>query len=190
MHPYAMTDPPPASERPEAAPGLTALPVRTERTRLGPSRTDTSLILGSVETAPAAARATLRLALKVWGLAHLTDDAEAICSELVTNAIAISRDKAPPGTEPRHITVRLTVQPDDGELCVRVWDPDPTPPPRGQPLPGDEAENGRGLFIVDALSRRWGWYPGPSGGKVVWSALRLEVQPEPAPSEPAERSER
>ncbi|HUN33172.1 MAG TPA: ATP-binding protein [Trebonia sp.] len=102
--------------------------------------------------------------------------------ELVTNAITASRDKAPPGTEPCHITFRLTVQADEGELCIRVWDPDPVPPPRTGTLPGDEAESGRGLFIVNALSGRWGWYPGPTGGKTVWSALRLDGQP-PSQSE-------
>jgi len=81
MHPYASTTPPAAATRPETAPGITALPVRTTRTRPGPTRQDTSLILGPVETAPAAARATLRLSLRIWGLTHLTDDAEAICSD-------------------------------------------------------------------------------------------------------------
>ena len=177
MHPYAITDSPAASTRPEAASGVTALPIRTKRTRPGPEKPDTSLILGPIDTAPAAARATLRLSLRIWGYPHLTDDAEAITSELITNAITTSRDKAPPDTEPCHITFRLTVEADDGELCIRVWDPDPTPPPRDEPLPDDDAENGRGLFIVNALSSRWGWHPGPNGGKFVWSALSLDVQP-------------
>lgn len=82
-----------------------------------------------------------------------------------------------PGTEPRHITFRLTVEAGEGELCMRVWDPDPDPPPRAQPLPDDDAESGRGLFIVNALSSRWGWHPAPNGGKFVWSALRLDARP-------------
>jgi anti-sigma regulatory factor (Ser/Thr protein kinase) len=190
MHPYAKTNPPPAPTRPDAAPGLTVLPARTERTRPGPSKPDTSLILGPVETAPAAARATLKLSLKVWGLPHLADDAEAVASELVTNAVAASRDKAPLGTEPRHITFRLTVEPDSGELYIRVWDPDPTPPPLDLALPADEQESGRGLLIVGALSNRWGWHPGPNGGKSVWSALKLDAQPTTAPPEPHEKGPR
>ncbi|HUN31418.1 MAG TPA: ATP-binding protein, partial [Trebonia sp.] len=78
---------------------------------------------------------------------------------------------------PRPVILRLTVHPDAGELCIRVWDPDPTAPPSGQLLPGDDEERGRGLFIVKALSSRWGWHPGPNGGKFVWSALSLDVQP-------------
>jgi hypothetical protein len=39
--------------------------------------------------------------------------------------------------------------------------------------PGPDAENGRGLAIIDTLTdRNWGWWPTPkSGGKVVWAAL-------------------
>jgi anti-sigma regulatory factor (Ser/Thr protein kinase) len=174
MHPYATTDPQPSSTRPEAAPGAPDLPGRA---RPDVATQDTSLMLGPVDTAAADARATLRLSLKVWGLPHLTEPAQAIASELVANAITTSRAKAPPGTEPHHVTFRLTVEADDGELCIRVWDPDPTPPPHDQPLPGDDTESGRGLFIVNALSTRWGWHPAPNGGKFVWSALSLDAQP-------------
>jgi anti-sigma regulatory factor (Ser/Thr protein kinase) len=162
---------------PQPAPAVTALPVRTQRTRPGPAKPDTSLMLGPVDTAPAAARATLRLSLTLWGLPHLTNDAEAITSELVTNAITTSRDKAPPGTQPRHVTFRLTVEPDQGELCIRVWDPDPTPPPRDQPLPAADEESGRGLHIVNALANRWGWHPAANGGKYTWATLPLQAQP-------------
>lgn len=180
MHPYASTAPPDPM-RPEAAPGLTALPVRTDRTRPGPATRDTSLLLGPVDTAPADARATLRLTLMTWGLAHLTGPAETICSELVANAIAASRDKAPEGTEPRHITFRLTAT--ATELRIRVWDPDPTPPPLDAALPPDDEECGRGLFIIATLSSQWGTCPGPNGGKTVWASISLDTQP-PAPPQP------
>jgi hypothetical protein len=109
-----------------------------------------------------------------WELAHLTDLAAIISSELVTNAITASRDKAPEGTEPRHITFRLTAT--ASELHIRVWDPDPTPPPRDAALPADDEESGRGLFIVAALSSQWGTCPGPNGGKTVWASIRLDAQ--------------
>jgi anti-sigma regulatory factor (Ser/Thr protein kinase) len=131
---------------------------------------ETSLTLGTVETAPQCARGTLIAFLKVWGLSHLGEAGEAITSELVTNAVAASREAVPCGTEPRHIVLRLTVR--GSELCIRVWDPDRTPPPRDQPLPDEDAEHGRGLFIVSALSERWGWYPARAG-KYVWAALPL-----------------
>ena len=174
MRPHAVNDPASAaSGRPGAEPA--PLPVRVRQARPGPPKPETSLMLGPLDTAPGDARATLRLSLMLWGLPHLTGPAEAICSELVTNAVAASREKAPPGTEPVHVTFTLSVEAGEGELCLRVWDPDPTPPPRDQALPADDAESGRGLFIVSALSSRWGWHPAPHGGKYVWSTIRLDA---------------
>jgi anti-sigma regulatory factor (Ser/Thr protein kinase) len=132
---------------------------------------ETSLTLGAVETAPKCARGTLIAFLKIWGLSHLSEASEAITSELVTNAIAASREASGADAEPGHVMLRLTVR--GSELCIRAWDPDPTPPPRDQPLPDEYAEHGRGLFIISALSARWGWYPA-GGGKYVWAALPLD----------------
>lgn len=140
------------------------LPVRTGRTR------QTSLILGPLATAPGTARGTLNTTLILWGLTHLSDTAQHITSELVTNAITASRAAAPPGTEPRPITLRITAR--DQELCIRVWDPDPAPPPLHQPPPDPLTEHGRGLLIVAALSHQWGWHPAPNDGKYVWATLR------------------
>jgi hypothetical protein len=36
--------------------------------------------------------------------------------------------------------------------------------------PGADAENGRGLLLVEALSERWGYF-GYDGGKVVWALV-------------------
>jgi anti-sigma regulatory factor (Ser/Thr protein kinase) len=130
---------------------------------------ETQLELGPFDTAPGCARGLLREFLGRWGLAHLSDPGDEIITELVTNAIAASISKALEGTEPRPVTLWLTLR--DGELCIRVRDADPTPPPRDQPLPGDDAESGRGLFLVGAFSKRWGYYPGPQGGKFTWATL-------------------
>ena len=36
----------------------------------------------------------------------------------------------------------------------------------------DEAENGRGLMLVEAISEQWGWYVREgSDGKFVWAIL-------------------
>jgi len=32
-------------------------------------------------------------------------------------------------------------------------------------------ENGRGMFLVDALSKEWGVRPEAEGGKTVWAKL-------------------
>jgi hypothetical protein len=36
---------------------------------------------------------------------------------------------------------------------------------------GDDAENGRGLLLVDILSARWGHFLHHSGGKVVFALI-------------------
>ena len=159
------------------------LPARTHRTRPGPATRQTSLILGPLPTAPAAARGILSTSLILWGLPHLQDNGLLIISELVTNAVTASTTKAPPGTEPRPVTIWITAR--DAELTIRVWDPDPTPPPRQQPLPDPSTLNGRGLILVSALSNRWGTHPAPNGGKYVWATLPLSPQPPAALTRPA-----
>jgi hypothetical protein len=73
--------PAPAAARPGAGPGHAPLPARTARTRPGPATRQTSLILGPVSTAPSCARGTLHEALTRWGLAHLSEPAQAIKTE-------------------------------------------------------------------------------------------------------------
>jgi len=35
------------------------------------------------------------------------------------------------------------------------------------------AETGRGLSVVEGLSKQWGWTPLDAGRKAVWAALAL-----------------
>lgn len=160
----------PAGTHPGPLPGATA-----SLAQPGPLARERRLTLGPVRTSPRCARATVRESLQAWHLTYRADDAEAITSELVTNAITASITKAPPATLPRPVTLRLTIEPARAELLIAVWDPDPTPPATA--CPGDLAENGRGLLIVAALASRWGWQPAtPNGGKWVWAALPVYLQ--------------
>ena len=129
------------------------------------------LELSAVSTAPRRARAAIRATLAEWDLDALAGDAEAITSELVTDAIAASRQVAPAGRAPG--PVWLTITATSTELHVNVWDPNPDPP--ADDLPGPWDEDGRGLLIVKALSHFWGWYhPKGRGGKLVWAAFTTE----------------
>jgi hypothetical protein len=60
-------------------------------------------------------------------------------------------------------------------LLIEVWDSNVQPPvPRvlENGFPQVDAESGRGLFLVETLSERWGWYPTRNpGGKVTWCEL-------------------
>lgn len=85
------------------------------------------------------------------------DDVALAVSELVTNAIRY-------GGEP----VTMTVVPGDTGVRIEVTDGCPTLPVPSEP---DELEPGRrGLRLVDAVCRAWGWHP-VAGGKCVWCEL-------------------
>lgn len=122
--------------------------------------------LEAVPESAAAARRHARNTLIRWEMTELANDAQAITTELVSNAIAaaINADTEHP--------VMLTLHDRPPELRIHVWDHGPGEPARR--TAGADEENGRGLAIVDSLtSRQWGWYPTPaSGGKVVWAAIR------------------
>ena len=64
--------------------------------------------------------------------------------------------------------MRLWLLSDTVHIAVLVWDASPQPPVRTHI--DDEAESGRGLLLVEAVSQRWGWYtPRDTPGKVVWA---------------------
>jgi anti-sigma regulatory factor (Ser/Thr protein kinase) len=120
------------------------------------------LPLGCLPTAPACARAHAEAVLHEWGLAHLADDCILLVSELVTNAVdasSVCPDKPP---------VALRLSGGDARLLIEVWDYSPDDPVA---IDADaDAEIGRGLTIIDAVARRWGWARTGSH-KVVWAEL-------------------
>jgi anti-sigma regulatory factor (Ser/Thr protein kinase) len=121
--------------------------------------------LASNPAAAAEARRFTRACLPLWGMEVLTEDAAAVVSELAANAV----NAVPPGISGLGIIVALHAVPPG--LRISVWDIGP-----GHPAPADagpNAETGRGLTIIDALTRsNWGWWPTPlSGGKVVHATL-------------------
>jgi anti-sigma regulatory factor (Ser/Thr protein kinase) len=124
-----------------------------------------SLELSAIPSAVKCARLHVRQMLRAWGLAALSDDAGLVTSELVTNAVAAS------STVERPAPVRLWLRADRGGVLILVWDGSPQPPLRVD-VDGD-AEAGRGLLLVDAISDRWDWYvPQGTGRKVVWALLQ------------------
>ena len=116
------------------------------------------------------ARAHLRQLLSGWGRAELSPDASVVVSELVTNAVAASRERRPAAAP-----VLVWLGSDSRCLLLAVADGSPRPPVRLDL--GPDAEGGRGLALVEALSSRWGWHPASITGlkKVVWAEWRLPV---------------
>ena len=122
------------------------------------------LELGALVSAVPCARLHARQVTWEWGLRACRQDAELLVSELVTNAIQASRVLGP-GT-----AVRLWLLSDGTQVMIMVWDAGRQPPVRVESSP--DAESGRGLLLVEALSRQWSWYPTPEpGGKVVWALM-------------------
>ena len=74
--------------------------------------------------------------------------------------------------------VVLYVALDPDWLFVLVWDCCPEQPAQHAHA-GDDAESGRGLEIVRALSERWGTVA-LERGKLVWATLALTNQEAPA----------
>jgi anti-sigma regulatory factor (Ser/Thr protein kinase) len=127
----------------------------------------TSLELGALPSAVPCARLHTRQVLWEWGLAGVSESTELIVAELTTNAIQVSR--AAMQDDP----IRLWLVSDKMQVVVLVWDASPLPP---VPIDADDdAENGRGLLLVQAVSARWGWhFPPDMGGKVVWALTHAE----------------
>ncbi|MEU4503980.1 ATP-binding protein [Streptomyces sp. NPDC024089] len=118
--------------------------------------------------APGVARATLRNVLRVHGMPELTEVAELLAGELVTNAYLYS-------SGPYSLRLR-----DAGRSRIRlsVWDTDPHIPAPfrwgGPQAPGELAERGRGLYLVTLYAESWGAYPmrgglPGQGGKLLWA---------------------
>ena len=122
--------------------------------------------LDAVVTSPRCARAWTCEILREWRLACLADDAEAIVSELVANAVLYA------STGLAQPVIGLALVFGQGELTILVSDHNPDLPQAQRPAEDDES--GRGLLIVKALSDRYSCYPleGGTAGKAVCAVLR------------------
>jgi anti-sigma regulatory factor (Ser/Thr protein kinase) len=140
----------------------------TATTTSATTRRARTLTLPALPAAAPCARTFVRHTLHRWHLAGLTDTAQLLTSELVTNAVQATGTTTdiPPWSTPVLIQVRLTLA---DTLIVGVWDRDHTPPAPRAPDP--DAEGGRGLSLIEHLSTRWGHHHPATGGKVIWCEL-------------------
>jgi hypothetical protein len=123
----------------------------------------TPLALGAIAGSPRTARASARALLIEWGMPSLTESAELIVSELVTNAVQVSAGYVVPPP------VRFRISATGFAVLIEVWDCDPRPPVLRHPA--DLEEGGRGLVLVATISARWGWIEFKQG-KTVWAEVR------------------
>ncbi|MFK4107300.1 ATP-binding protein [Streptomyces sp. NPDC002176] len=113
------------------------------------------------------ARRHARDVLNAWRVSSDDVDSAALAvSELVTNAVQHATKTATPGR------LALTLRHRRMRLLVEVADSDTRPPVRSAAV-SFTSEGGRGLQLVESMSKEWGYYLPPTGGKVVWCAFAL-----------------
>jgi anti-sigma regulatory factor (Ser/Thr protein kinase) len=117
------------------------------------------LDLPAAPTAPRLARAALRDALQEWQLEVVLDVAALLTSELVTNVV-------------RHVGAPMTLRVSRAAAALRIEvdDRGPEPPAVQRVRPG--SEQGRGVFLVDAMASDWGTER-TAAGKTVWFELEI-----------------
>jgi serine/threonine-protein kinase RsbW len=103
------------------------------------------------------ARFYVRAALGYHDLNDYAEDAVAVTSELVSNAVTHANSQV--------ISLELIRLEHPRAVVIIITDSSPRLPIRLS-LAGD-SQHGRGLHIVEALATRWGWIP-QSSGKAVF----------------------
>ncbi len=101
------------------------------------------------------ARTFVNHALDTWGMGNVAEIVSLLVSELVTNAVVHARSE---------VDVVVQLMPDAAR--VEVSDRSETAPVVR--AAGSEDESGRGMAIVDSLSRAWGVRARSGGGKTIW----------------------
>lgn len=112
---------------------------------------------------PASARLARRLVEQTcheWGIPGMVTDAVVVASELTDNMVCHARSDG---------WLRLELR--SNRLTVAVADADPRSPRLR--VPGLGAAGGRGLVLVNKLSRTWGSASRLPDGKVVWAVLTV-----------------
>jgi anti-sigma regulatory factor (Ser/Thr protein kinase) len=126
-----------------------------------PALERTKVQLPASLTSPRAARAFVARSLLDWRLIQLVESASLVVSELVTNAVVHAAS-----------AVDITLSRADGRVQIMVQDAGA----RGHTAahtadPESQLLGGRGLLLVERMTRAWGVLPVTSGGKSVWVVL-------------------
>jgi anti-anti-sigma factor len=111
-----------------------------------------------IPQAGAQSRVLVRERCAAWGVEDVSEDAQIVVTELVSNAVEHA------GTA---LDVVASLRGD--YLHLAVHDGDPTPPRRKRRPRG---ARGRGLQLVESVAASWGSLL-EDGGKVVWATLRV-----------------
>jgi anti-sigma regulatory factor (Ser/Thr protein kinase) len=103
----------------------------------------------------------MRPQLDQWSLAPVSDTAQLLVTELVSNVVC-------------HVGAPMTVRMTRGADAVRVEVEDPSAQLPEAREPDPASEGGRGLALVATLASRWGTDVHPADGKTVWFELDVD----------------
>lgn len=109
------------------------------------------------------ARQLVELTCHQWGIGATAPAAVVVASELTDNMVHHARSEG---------WLRLELH--SNRLTVAVADADPRPPQLR--VPNLHAPGGRGLLLIDKLSRAWGTASRIPAGKVVWAVLTVPAR--------------
>lgn len=135
--------------------------------------TSRTRIFEPVPASGSAARRHVLEALSEWGLSDLADDAALCTAELAANAILHSRGRFTVAVRKTATGIRVDVH-DDHPRRLPVVVPDSL-----EPL--DTGITGRGLMLIAATARRWGYFT-TNIAKTIW--FELSAEPVDRPSDP------
>jgi anti-sigma regulatory factor (Ser/Thr protein kinase) len=155
------------------------MPERTvtmERTRQSaPDELAARFDLAALPTAPSWARRNVQATLGRWLIdPEATETAKLLASELVTNAVRFAAD--PSGqlqrSNPANVAyVRMTLRHIPGLLVIEVSDQNMNVP---EVKDADvDSVGGRGLMLVQALSKEWSYYFTRLGWKTVYCVISI-----------------
>jgi anti-sigma regulatory factor (Ser/Thr protein kinase) len=135
-----------------------------------------TLALVALPTSPFWARRYTRLFLdSCQGMSEDTaETAELLVSELVTNAVRFAENPVRTLRYSERASaslISLSIRHFREGLLIEVYDTSGNPPVRSRAA--QDAESGRGLMLVEALSKEWSYFFPPRGGKVVYCFLEI-----------------
>ncbi|MEU0237237.1 ATP-binding protein [Nocardiopsis sp. NPDC006198] len=141
-------------------------PCRLSVGQVSRSQEGAARAFGSVPGSVRRARGFAASVLEEWGVEDVQEDVRLIVSELVGNSCrhAVTGDGDPAGVP---VVVELRRLGERGGVLCMVADESSKAPVKMDAH--HFAESGRGLGLVAAFSREWGWNPLGRGGKVVWA---------------------
>lgn len=140
-----------------------------------PDESTAQIDLAAMPSAAFWARRHVQAILKQWGMTgEIVETAKLLASELVTNAVQFAADSSGlwPQPNPAKVAyVSMTLRHIPGLLVIEVSDQNMNVPEVKER--DFDSEGGRGLMLVQALSKEWSFYFPRAGWKTVYCVIAV-----------------